>query len=370
MLVKRCFNADYSPGLSLSSEPHRAVFTDTSLCEGTMVASLYLRQGEGMSPANRAILEETAAELASLAGPWIIGMDANMSPEALQKSGWPDMVGGHIVAPDIPTCGPSANDYFIVSKQLAPAVHAVQLSSNAGTNPHQAVRLLIKAGTARRFRRQIAKPTHIPGRLPAGPYDEPTHQLFCRPQSDDHSSDTRGAEEHAKDWVAKARGTFARILGKDVGEDGRARVVWTDKASAPRRTDSPSQHIAATWRSVGNATHKLAAAIRKHHAADGADTRIGPLFWGTYQTAEALMKSDKMELTREECKEWLAAFSNLRTNAVVPSQIPPQSVARQAALALKMAQRHVTPQVAEMKDDKKANEQLHASIQSQLATVH
>ena len=61
VLVKNYFGADYSPGLALTGEPHRAVFADISICHGSTLVSLYLRQGEGMSPGNCAILEEAAA---------------------------------------------------------------------------------------------------------------------------------------------------------------------------------------------------------------------------------------------------------------------------------------------------------------------
>ena len=178
VLVRNSFNADHSPGLALTAEPHRAVFADTSICGGTTLISLYLRQGEGMSPGNRTILEETAAEISSLDTPWIIGMDANMSPADLQKSGWVDMIKGQIIAPEIPTCSSSTLDFFVVSKQLVPAVHAVQVIQDVGTSPHQPVRLLIQAGAARRFRRQIAKPPLVPGKLPLGPMDERTQRDY------------------------------------------------------------------------------------------------------------------------------------------------------------------------------------------------
>ena len=123
---------------------------------------MYLRHDEGMSPDNRSFLEGTAAELARLTGPWIIGTDANMNPDELRQSGWLELVNGRLVAPELATCGSATFDYFIVSKSLSTVVHGVQVLDDAGTFPHSPARLLLNAGIPRRHCRAIAKPPQIP----------------------------------------------------------------------------------------------------------------------------------------------------------------------------------------------------------------
>ena len=49
---------------------------------GILFVSLYLRHSEGMSDANKAILEELAARLAAHTGPWLVAGDFNMTHAA------------------------------------------------------------------------------------------------------------------------------------------------------------------------------------------------------------------------------------------------------------------------------------------------
>ena len=91
VLVKNCFSAEQVAGLRLEDEPHRACFASTPIAEGCILISMYLKDGEGMSPHNKTILEQMAAELAGTSQEWIIGTDANMPPEDLISSGWLDL---------------------------------------------------------------------------------------------------------------------------------------------------------------------------------------------------------------------------------------------------------------------------------------
>ena len=153
---------------------YNAVFTKTSIGQGCILVSLYLRHSEGLSADNRKLLEEAAGELAQIKGPWILGMDANMEPEILRRSQWPELVGGTIFAPTVHTCGAATLDYFVVSKDLAPSILGTQVLSDSGFFPHSAVRLLVKGGHSRRFTRTIKRPPRVPGRLPMGLHSEHT----------------------------------------------------------------------------------------------------------------------------------------------------------------------------------------------------
>ena len=72
--------------------------------------------------------------------------------ERVASSGWVAMVNGHIFHTTEPTCGANHFDFFVVSDNLRTAVHGVQRITDAGTHPHKAVRLLLKA----------AAPTPVP----------------------------------------------------------------------------------------------------------------------------------------------------------------------------------------------------------------
>ena len=96
-MVKTRLAIEQAHALKIPSATHRATFATTSVADGCTLISAYLRHSEGMSADNQRLLEELAAELAQIRGPWIIGMDANMEPAVLRESKWPELVGGTIV---------------------------------------------------------------------------------------------------------------------------------------------------------------------------------------------------------------------------------------------------------------------------------
>lgn len=54
---------------------------------------------------------EVAATLRGIERPWILGCDANCTPQALAGTGWVELVGGVIHAPDQPTCNDNVYDF-------------------------------------------------------------------------------------------------------------------------------------------------------------------------------------------------------------------------------------------------------------------
>ena len=65
---------------------------------GLHLGSIWLKDCEGLSPTNLAILDAAAAALGRIRGPWLLGGDWNITPEELHASGWLDVVDGLIVA--------------------------------------------------------------------------------------------------------------------------------------------------------------------------------------------------------------------------------------------------------------------------------
>eukprot|EP00973_Karenia_brevis_P061226 8512703-Karenia_brevis.AAC.1 len=65
---------------------------------GIHFASVWLRDSEGLTAENLAILEEIACAIGKLRGPWIIGGDWNIDPDVLRSTNWLRVIGGVIVA--------------------------------------------------------------------------------------------------------------------------------------------------------------------------------------------------------------------------------------------------------------------------------
>ena len=243
ILVRNCYSVEEAPGLRLPSEPHRAAFAKSSVCGGVVRISLYLHHDEGLSADNKRLLEEIAAEVTQINGPWIIGMDANMSPSTLEQSGWPSMINGHVVAPDEVTCFSSTYDYFVISKCLQSAVHGVQVINDTGINPHCPVRLLLHASAARRFRRRLVRPPNIPGRLPLGPRSEATQLMY-------DNKPTSGAPAPASPMTSARRNgrqilarfsppSRAETLGLPTRPDSPGRMTETSNAPSPPKPRRP-----------------------------------------------------------------------------------------------------------------------------------
>ena len=144
-------------------------FVNAVLRGGIHCWSIYLRDSEGLSPENLALLEEAAAIVSALRGPWVIAGDWNVEPGALLASGWVDLINGVVVAPQLPTCHNHTYDYFVVSKNIAHAVAGIQRIEDAGLFPHWPSRLLIRGDARRHLVRQLVRPEFVPAVLLAGP---------------------------------------------------------------------------------------------------------------------------------------------------------------------------------------------------------
>ena len=65
----------------------------------------------------------------------------------LEATGWPNMVGGVIVAPLLPTCNNRTIDFFVVSACLEQAILKAVVVEDSLCSPHSAAWLYAKAGT-------------------------------------------------------------------------------------------------------------------------------------------------------------------------------------------------------------------------------
>ena len=142
-----------------------------ALCKGGFHAgSMYLRDRVGPShPSNLDVLDYAARRISALTGPWIIGGDFNCDPAALAETGFVDLIGGVIHAPSDATCGKRTYDYFVVSRDLSPAVYSVHAVADGPCRPHCPVRMLVRAAPRAMLVRHLKAPRGFPARLPHGP---------------------------------------------------------------------------------------------------------------------------------------------------------------------------------------------------------
>ncbi len=139
---------------------------------GVVVASLYLYPAEGMSPRNSDLLDEVARILAQLGRPWIVAADWQMPPDVLACSGWPNLVGGTVVAPNDITCNRSTIDYFVVQDAAMSMVQGVSVVDDGGFHPHSPVRLFLRQARARPRSRRMVAPRGFEAVLPDGCVNE------------------------------------------------------------------------------------------------------------------------------------------------------------------------------------------------------
>ena len=125
VLVKSAYGLRTVPATELATEANRAVITETTFLGGCVLASVYLRHTEGPSPENLAIMDDVASSLAAAGPDWVMAMDANMPPEVMTASGWPDLLQAKLFHCNADTCGDANFDYFLVSNSLARLVYGL-----------------------------------------------------------------------------------------------------------------------------------------------------------------------------------------------------------------------------------------------------
>jgi hypothetical protein len=96
-----------------------------------LVVTLYLKDGEGMSPTNLARLGQFHGLIKSIRVPWIILGDFNMGPDTLDQGGFLDLLGGYVITADngASTCTTgegSLLDVAIARKDIASSVSLAQ----------------------------------------------------------------------------------------------------------------------------------------------------------------------------------------------------------------------------------------------------
>ena len=303
---------------------------------GLHTLNTYLISGEGLSVGNLDILQAAAVCLKALKGPWVAAGDWNITPAMLTSTQWLKMVGGVIIAPELPTCNANVYDFFVVHKSLAHAVVGIQRLHDGGCHPHYPVRLLLRGNARRYLVRRLVKPPLAAGELPAGPPNRPPSyiQTQLAIQKGDLHEATMGWYSAARAELTDLAGTdlshkqpyfkwapaVSEVTPKDLGETRLSRL-WRVAACGANEIgqmlvnngDSPTQ-----WKSMqgillraGTAHHALSKTARAEHAGTIANWTAAlhhAIRIGATQMVASLVKVAKIKAGKIEA----AAFTRSR----------------------------------------------------------
>ena len=220
---------------------------------GVHFVTVYLKDGEGISQTNQAILTELAAYLGTIRGPWIVGGDWNVTPQQLQSASWDSIVKGSIKQPAGPTCNGKVYDYFVVSKSIEASVVAVTSLENGGFSPHSAVRLFLSGAARHKAVRRLVKPKMIKAELPAGPLPR------CE---NDFDPETPLAEGFTS-WYTRARATLLSLTGESATNQQHA-FRWEAATGKLAKKHPGASAASAILRTMVNRAREAATAHRRH----------------------------------------------------------------------------------------------------------
>ena len=245
------------------SYAYRLHFTwvNAILRRGIHVGSIYLRDSEGLSEANRAILQHAAKVVRRLRGPWVLAGDWNITSAMLRSTSFLNAVGGVVFAPELPTCNESTYDFFVVSSDIAAAIAGVQRVDDAGLNPHWPVRLLVRGDARRLLTRQLRRPPRIAANLPAGPLPCPAPQLEPPPTSD---LTAEALDAAFQSWYGQARAEWASLQCSETASF-QAYFVWRPPRVAQPVPDATKQ--SALWRSIAGRLRDIGRMADKQYIA-------------------------------------------------------------------------------------------------------
>ena len=227
---------------------------------GLHCGAIWLKDCEGLSSSNMAILDHAAAALGKLRGPWVLGGDWNLTPDISRASGWLDVVKGVIVATQYPTCHGKVYDFFVVAEGLAPSVAGVMRIDNAELNPHSPSRLLLRGDARRRMVRQLVRDTRVPGTLPEGP----APLSSPGPARGDMQTEEQVAQATIQ-WYAAARGEVASLLLQP-SKNRQAHFKWSSAPGPLANSVCDATAASVQWRLAAKRLQESVTVLLRGHS--------------------------------------------------------------------------------------------------------
>ena len=305
-----------------------------AVCRGGFsLGSVYLHDSVGVhAKCNLDLLQEVAAELALLAGGWIIGGDWNCTPEELVATGWLELIDGVIHAPRMPTCNGHIYDYFVVKRSFQHAVFRVVAIGDALCKPHSPARMLLRSAPRCIMVRGLSRPRGFRAYLPYGPEVKP---LPCEGNLEVQNASPSAAEidvdtEYAR-LIAIIESSLSVIAGHDQGEAmahaGRARgprFRWRnacgDQLATRSRRTTP---VSRAWRRVANWLHTI--------------RRAGPVSFEAAAARRQILRYNH-ELPADADAAQFEAWLGLLTAQMLKSKIWVESLSQVASSAAERAE--------------------------------
>ena len=113
--------------------------------------------------------------------------------------------------------------------------------------------------------------------------------------------------------------------------------MWTHKIPSRHKAGTLSENDASAWRAIGNNTHQLATQGRRHLKGLHCTQSMATSFWKLHRNANKLLSKGDGEATVAHEVQWLNELTGLYNDADSAQAIPPASIAKLAAKALKRA---------------------------------
>ncbi len=246
------------------------------LAGGMHLGALYLYSGEGLSERNKEILEVVARVLRRIRGPWALGIDAQMSPEALAAYGWLGLVNGHCFAPAKPD-GDTGIVYFVTSACLRGTIVGAKALIDGGCRPHYPARLYLRPAPRSTLVRCIMAPKEFERTVQFGPFPQPKRELSI---GDDVNKDQFNGK--AAEWMRNVEEELCNLCGYD-GEQADAhtgrslgpRFKWFPEVGPKARKQVFTSPQSRAWRVVAAwmsdiATYLMAGRRREVHGRAAA----------------------------------------------------------------------------------------------------
>ncbi len=256
-------------------------------CRPMVVAAVYLKDGEGMSATNRALLAKLGERLRGLghgdveferrasAMPYLVGADFNMSPQEVVESGWLAELDGHVFAVKSArgtcrTAGKQSNiDFFAVSNGLGKAVAEVSTVEGGALCTHVPVKLRFHPRITSLRALAIRPPPVLPtarvfGPIPAPPDWAAVRTLCTRARDCMGTSTDRQLAQSVVDaaylaWAQLAEHELQDITGHVVDKPGLRgappKLIW--QSIVPEKVDKPRARLAESWRQADSIAREL-----------------------------------------------------------------------------------------------------------------
>lgn len=265
---------------------------------GFFLGSVYLRCSEGASTANLDLLQVIAGALNRVSGQWLIAVDFNMMPEALQQTGWLRLVKGVVHRPHAPTCNGKEYDYFVSSQGLAEAVVGVAVVEGTGISPHLPARIFLKRKINELKVRNLLSPMKLPASLPSGCLENPALQDAELVQAVGTLVSEGRLDSPLATWTCRMEDQIVAVMGLEGKEADKAK----HRAQGPRFVIKPAlgppgskqprcSVITTAWRSAAGWLLAVQRALGSPErglakAADRARWRLQHHHWKFVRTSK------------------------------------------------------------------------------------